>query len=45
MVDVQLVTCWWNDVGKPHFHGSNSDGTVHKQDKTLVVEAEELIKV
>lgn len=42
---MQLVTCWWNDVGKAHFHASNRDDPVHKQDKTLMVEAEELIKV
>lgn len=38
MVDLQLVTCRWNDVGKAHLYGSNQEGAVHKQDKTLLVE-------
>lgn len=44
-MDLQPVTCWWGDVGKAHLGGSNLEDAVHKQDRTLVVEGEELFKV
>lgn len=44
-MDLQSVTRWWSNVGKAHLHGSNLEGAIHKQDRTLAVEAEQLIKV